>query len=116
MLHLRAATAADYTAFVRPHVPLWCVRDQGELVGLTRFWRDYLPDCGLCIPFRAASPDIAAHLLHGALGHGEIPELELSVVDPGVADALVAAGARDHARLYEMGGSLDRPSAGTRDS
>jgi GNAT superfamily N-acetyltransferase len=91
----------------RPHVPLWSVRNQGVPVGLTRFWRDYLPDSGLCFPFRAASPDIAAHLLHGALRGQQIPQLELSVVDPGVADALVEAGARDHQRLYEMGGSLD---------
>ncbi len=87
----------------RPHAPIWACHDQGTPVGLVRYWPDFRPDRGLCFPFRATTADIAAHLLFSARVSGEV---ELCIVEPVVADALLAAGATERERSLQMGGAL----------
>ena len=91
----------------RPHARMWRLADGGDTLGLARYWHEYAPDCGVVFPFRAAGADAAAHLLSGALGGLTLAaEIELPVVDAPVAAALVAAGARRHEHMLEMGGPL----------
>ncbi len=90
----------------RPNATFWQLPD----AGLVSYWGDFTPERALLFPFRAVRPEHAAALLHAVLADGAPPNLELHVVDPSIAEALVAAGGHIHERMFEMGGALSLSS------
>ncbi len=74
---------------------------------LTQVWHDFLPTRALLYPFRAPTPDLAAHLVAAGFAHMPAKKpLEICVITPAVHTAMLAAGARQMERQIEYGGRL----------
>lgn len=81
---------------------LWRIDDDA----LAHFRSQLAPGLSLFFPFRAATPDHAAHLMAAAVAFGMAEQLELLVVGDEAAAPFLAAGATSTERMLEMGGAL----------
>lgn len=73
---------------------------------LAHYRTQLAPGLSLLFPFRAATPDHAAHVVAAAVDAGMQAELEMLVVGDAAATPLVTAGATQRERMLEMGGPL----------